>query len=105
MPDNATITLASRVILSPRQISSQLAGEIVIMDLHNGVYHGAQGVAAFIWNLLGSPISIQDICRRVTGEYEVDEARCQTDVIALIQQLLDQGLVKLVHSPEKISLP
>jgi hypothetical protein len=105
MPDDAAINLSSHVTLSPRQISSELGGEVVIMDLQKGVYHGVQGVSAFIWNLLAQPISIQEICDRVTGEYEVESSRCQSDVMALIQQLLDEGLVDLVHpSSRKVSL-
>jgi len=105
MAEGAAINLSSHVMLSPQQISSELGGEVVIMDLQKGVYHGVQGVSAFIWHLLGQPISIQEICDRVTGEYDVESARCQTDVLTLIQQLLDEGLVQLVHpSSRKVSL-
>jgi hypothetical protein len=106
MADNRTIVLSSCVMLSRGQISSELGGEIVIMDLENGVYHGVQGVSAFIWNQLGKPISVREICDRVTGEYDVDASRCQADVITLIQQLLDEGLVEFVHSSSsKVSVP
>lgn len=105
MPGRGTITLSSLVKLSKRQISSELGGEIVIMNLQSGVYHGVQGVGGFIWNLLGRPISVAEVCDRVVGEYDVELGRCQSDVIALIQQFLDEGLVDLDSSAEKVSLP
>jgi Coenzyme PQQ synthesis protein D (PqqD) len=105
MSDNGMIAPSSLVMLSPQQISSELGGEIVIMDLKNGIYHGVDGVSAFIWNQLARPIFVRDVCDRVAAEYDVDLSRCETDVIALIQQLLDEGLVKLVYtSPAKVSL-
>jgi hypothetical protein len=105
MPDRETIALSSQVKLSTKQISSELGGEIVIMNLQNGVYHGVQGVSAFIWKLLAQPISAQEICDRVMAEYDVEASRCRNDVIALVQQLLDEGLVELDSSPAKVSLP
>jgi hypothetical protein len=105
MSDNGTLVPSSLVMLSPQQISSELGGEIVIMDLKNGVYHGVQGVSAFIWHLLSRPISIQEICDRVAGEYDVEPSRCEADVMTLVQQLLNEGLVNLVHSSSaKVSL-
>ncbi len=85
-------------MLSPDQISSELAGEIVIMDVRKGVYHGVEGVSAFIWKQLAAPISVETICQRVMAEYDVEMSRCQEDVVALVQKLLDEGLVQLVSS-------
>jgi len=105
MLGNAPIDLTSVVTLSPGQISSRLGDEIVIMNLQTGVYHGVQGVSAFVWNLLAQPVQVQNICDRVAAEYNVDLPRCQADILNLLNQLLQEGLVVLVDPPEKVSLP
>jgi Coenzyme PQQ synthesis protein D (PqqD) len=105
MPAPPPVNLSSAVTLSPHQISSTLGDEIVIMNHQTGVYHGVQGVSAFVWNLLAQPISVQNICDRVIAEYNVDPPRAQADVLNLLNQLLQEGLVVLVDSPEKVSLP
>ncbi len=47
-----TISLESVAVASSDQISSDLLGEAVILDLKQGVYHGLDATGARIWNLL-----------------------------------------------------
>lgn len=89
------LTLQSVVAASPDQVSSDLAGETVLLSLTSAQYHGFAGVGARIWALLGSPVSVADICKAIVAEYAVDAATCERDVLAFLQQCIERGLVEV----------
>ncbi len=88
----------TRVVASPDQIFSDLGGEIVILNVASGVYHGLDEVGARIWHLLQQPQTVEDIRRTIEAEYEVDPELCRQDVSALLQQLLEAGLIRVVDA-------
>ena len=46
------IEAGTRLAASPRQISTRLEGEAVILDTTDGVYYGLDRVGARVWELL-----------------------------------------------------
>lgn len=91
------ISLKSTVMASPNQISADLSGEIAILNLQNGVYYGLDPIGAFIWKHIEKPIAVAEVCQQVLAEYDVEPERCQQDVLALLNELLSQGLVEVVN--------
>jgi hypothetical protein len=85
----------SLVVAAKEQISSDLGGEAVILNLKTGVYHGLDAVGARIWNLLQEPRNVNDIRDALLNEYEVEPDRCERDLLALLQQLADSGLIEV----------
>jgi len=71
-----------------------LAGEAVLLNLATGMYFGLNEVGTRIWHLIADHGSTDEIIESILAEYEVDEAQLRKDVDALIQQLLDKGLVR-----------
>ena len=90
-----SITTATVVVASPDQISSDLAGEAVILDLKRGVYHGLDPTGARIWSLIQQCRAVHEIRDSILAEYDVEPQRCEADVIALIAQLAEKGLVEV----------
>jgi len=78
-------------------LSSPLADEVVMMNVLTGDYLGLNGVATFIWNLLAKPISGNDICQSLLGEYEIDEATCKAKTTEFLAKLEKDNLIK-IHS-------
>ena len=89
-----TVSLGSTVVASEEQVSSDLGDEVAILDFKAGMYYGLDSVGARVWNLLQEPRAVTEIRDILTSEYEVDPYRCERDLIALLQRLVDQGLVK-----------
>ncbi|PLZ30345.1 PqqD family protein, partial [Fischerella thermalis WC542] len=58
------------VVASVEQISSDLGGEAVILNLKSGVYHGLNEVGTLIWNLIQTPKTVKDIKAAILAEYE-----------------------------------
>jgi hypothetical protein len=44
------------------------------------------------------PMSVADICAAMLQKYEVDEARCQQDILDLLARLQREGLVEVKSS-------
>ncbi|HVG24672.1 MAG TPA: PqqD family peptide modification chaperone [Thermoanaerobaculia bacterium] len=89
------LTPASIVVVSPDQMASEIAGETVILGLSAGRYYGLDAVGARVWQLIQSPIAVSDVGRTIVGEYDVAPERCEADVLALLQKMVDAGLVEV----------
>src|SRR5438046_9055745 len=87
------LTQHSIVAVAGEQISSDLAGEAVILNLRDGVYYGLDDVGARIWNLIQEPESVDQICDHIFEEYDVGAGQCERDVLALLDELAGAGLI------------
>ena len=85
----------SIVVAVKDQVSSDVGGEAVILNMQNGVYYGLDPVGAKIWNLVQQPKRISDLREAVVSEFDVEPARCEADLIELLQNLLTEGLIEL----------
>lgn len=90
------VTEQSAVVASPRQVSSDLGGEAVILHLESGVYYGLNAVGAAIWALIREPRGVEEIEQAILAEFAVDAERCQKDVIALLRQFEADGLIEVL---------
>jgi hypothetical protein len=91
----AKITKNSRVVVADDVVSCDLDGEAAILNLKDGVYYGLDPVGAKIWNSLQQTCRVDDLIEMVLEEYEVDKKRCENDILDLINELIDNGLVKV----------
>lgn len=87
--------LTQRVILSPEAMFQEIAGESVILDLSSASYFGLDEVGTRLWQLLQADSSLQAASEKLLSEYEVDGEQLERDLLTLIQQLSDAGLVTL----------
>jgi hypothetical protein len=94
MPDGP-LSLDSLVCTGKDIVHSNLADEVVLLDLKSGVYHGLEAVGARIWELLAAPTSVRQIRDRILEEYDVDPQRCENDLLTLLEELKGHGLVEV----------
>ena len=87
------MNLNSLVQASPAQVSCDLGGEAAILNLDTGTYYGLDPVGARIWSCLSTPHTVAELRDRVLAEYDVDAARCEADLVALLDALAAAGLV------------
>lgn len=76
-------------------ISTDLEGETVILDTNKGVYYGLDAVGTFIWGLIQRPVPLSEVRDAVLGEYDVDAATCERDLVALVRKLSAGALVRI----------
>jgi hypothetical protein len=85
----------STVVVAPDVLSTQLGSEQVMLNLRDGTYYGLDEVGSEIWRLVQQPIRVSDICDAILDAYDVDPGRCREDVIRLLGELMQRGLVEL----------
>ena len=95
---NANLCSQTIVVASKDQVSCDLGGEAAILGMKNSVYYGLDPVGARIWRLLQRPRSVGEICEAIVSEYDVTAERFESDLISLLQQMLQEGLVELSRS-------
>jgi Coenzyme PQQ synthesis protein D (PqqD) len=91
------ISQDSIVVVSQDQVSSDLAGESVILNLKNGTYYGLNELGSVIWEFIQEPKTVADICENILQEYEVDTETCYSSVQALLVDLVDAQLIEIRH--------
>jgi len=89
------ITIDSIVVVADEVVSCDLDGEAAILDLKDGIYYGLDPIGAKIWNLIQKPMILKEIIKIILDEYNVDKDRCTNDIFELIEELLNNGLVKV----------
>jgi hypothetical protein len=90
-----TVSARSVVVLAKNQVSSQLEGETVILNLTSGVYYSLDSVGTRIWNLMGEPRTVKGIQDTLLAQYEIEADRCERELLALLQQLAVEGLIEV----------
>jgi Coenzyme PQQ synthesis protein D (PqqD) len=91
----ALISQNSIVIVSQDQVSSDLAGESVILNLKDGTYYGLNELGSVIWEFIQEPKTVADICDSILQEYEVDADTCNNSVQTLLNDLVNAQLVEI----------
>jgi hypothetical protein len=85
----------SIVVAAKEQVSCDVGGEAAILNMRNGIYYGLDSVGARVWDLIQQPQSVADLHATVLREYDVESARCERDLLDLLQSLLAEGLIEL----------
>lgn len=88
------------VAAAPEQISSDLAGEAVILQLKTGIYYGLNEVGARIWELVQRPRTVSSLRDTILSEYEVDLETCMQDLRMVLHALAEAELL-VIQEPEE----
>jgi hypothetical protein len=94
-----TISPTSIVVAGKDQVTSDVAGEAVILHMRSGRYYGLAQVGARIWHLISEPKRVSEIRDAIVQEYDVAVDRCERDVVTLLEEMAEQGLVDVRSDP------
>jgi len=89
--------LCSIIVAAPNQVSTNLEGQVVILNLKSGVYFGLSAVGARIWELLEKPIEVSRIRDTILAEYQIDAERCENDILSILENMEQAGLIEISH--------
>jgi GH35 family endo-1,4-beta-xylanase len=90
-----TIAKNTTVVAIKDQVSCNLDQEAVVLHLGKGMYYGLNQVGATIWNALQQPRKVEEIHRLILAEYEVEPAPSERDLLRLLQDLAEAGLIEV----------
>jgi len=63
--------------------------------MKNEVYYGLEGAGARVWHLVQKPRRISDLHKDLVEEFDVEPARCERDLMELLEKLLAEGMIEL----------
>ena len=88
IPGNATITRRDSVFATDLN-----EDETVMLQIDRGMYFGVKDVGKVIWSELERPTTVDQLCRELMKQYDVDGETCRREVSEFISYLLQQRLI------------
>jgi hypothetical protein len=92
-----SISFSDSVRVADDVLISNLQEESVILNLNSERYFGLDDVGTRMLSVLTTSDSIETAYESLAAEYDVDRQALRVDLIALVENLLQQGLVKVEH--------
>ena len=89
------VSFSDRVRIPDDVLISRLQEESVILNLDSERYFGLDDVGTRFLSVLTNSESIEAAYQALSEEYDVDRAVLREDLVALIQNLLQQGIIEL----------
>lgn len=79
-------------------IKRQIAGDTILVPVGSAVFESnglfvLNELASFIWDMLPSVNSEEEICQAVLGEYEVSERQAREDIAEFLSKLKTMGIL------------
>jgi hypothetical protein len=93
--DERELSLTSIVEATNDQVSSDVGGETILLSMQSAMYYGLDSVGARIWELLREPVRVSEIRDVIAREYDVEIERCESDVLAFLEELAAKGLIEV----------
>ena len=88
-----TVSFSDRVTVPDDVLISRLQEESVILNLDSERYFGLDDVGTRFLSVLTTSDSIETAYDRLRDEYDVDPQALRGDLLALVENLIDQGLL------------
>lgn len=89
------ISFSDRVRVPDDVLISRLQEESVILNLDSERYFGLDDVGTRMLSVLSTSESIESAYQSLLDEYDVDSQVLRQDLLALVENLLRQGLVQV----------
>ena len=90
-----SISFSDRVKIPDDVLISKLQEESVILNLDSERYYGLDDVGTRIMSVLTTSESIEVAYQTLLKEYDVDPQTLRQDLLELVQNLADQGLIQI----------
>jgi hypothetical protein len=66
---------------------------MVLLDMRRSHYIGLNVTATYVWRLLETPQSLDDLCDALTTEFDIARERCRRSITELLDRMEAVGLV------------
>lgn len=95
----ALINITDKTLISQTatQVSVELSGEVIILNLNDGNYYGLDEVGTRVWSLIQEPKTVIQLRDLLMSEYDVEPEQCERELKALLGELADKELVNLQY--------
>lgn len=90
-----SVAFENRVQVPADVLLSELDGESVLLNLKTETYFGLDEVGTRMWTLATTSDSVQAAYDALKDEYEVEPDRLRNDLAALLDTLIEHGLLEI----------
>ena len=92
----ADLSLNSSLKVTDDVVFRELDGEAIILNLASGVYFGLDPVGTRMWQLIEQHGRLADVVTAMRDEYDAPNDTVERDLVALVSELMQKGLVTRV---------
>lgn len=78
-----------------RAAGDVIDGEAIIINLVSGAYYSMLGIGGEIWSMVNARYSVAAMREHIVATHDVTEEEAARDLDGILQQLLDEGLVRV----------
>lgn len=86
-----------RLHVPARVVSRAVDETTVLLDTSSGRYFALDPIGSRVWSRLSSSSTVEEACRALLEDFEVDPDRLHEDVNELIERLVAEGLVEILR--------
>ncbi|MBX6364831.1 MAG: PqqD family protein [Gemmatimonadetes bacterium] len=91
------LSLDTIVVASGDQVSADLDGEAVVLDLKDGVYFGLNATGTQVWTRLQQPCSARELLSALLATYpDLPAEQGEADLLSMLENLQELGLIEVV---------
>jgi hypothetical protein len=95
------VSFSDRVRVPDDVLISNLQEESVILNLDSERYFGLDDIGTRFLSVLTTSDSIEAAYKKLLSEYDVDSEMLRHDLIALVENLIEQGIVQISQGSEQ----
>lgn len=91
------LTLDSHLRIPAHVTTSFVDEDAVLLNTRTNQYFAMQDVSSRFWDLLKDGKGLREACQILQTEYATTPAEVEKDVLDLVRELMENGLVELVE--------
>jgi hypothetical protein len=92
---NNGILPSSVVVCTDDNLSCDLQGEAVVLNIQSGIYFGLNALGARIWELIQKPARVSFIRDELIKEFDVHDDHCEADLLSFLKKLQVNALLRV----------
>ncbi len=92
------LTETSVIAASEDVVACDLADGAALLDLKSSTYFTLNEVGSHVWGMIREPKPVSELGEALLMRYDVEPSRCRQDLVSLLQQLADAGLINIVDA-------
>ena len=78
---------------APKAIFTDLDGETALFQTDTCEYLVLNATGSAIWELIGSPATLQDICKQLVEDYDIDFQTCMQETSEWLKEAVEREVI------------
>ena len=87
------IEATTRIVRTEGIMTAPVDQEIVLLNMKGNNYISLDAIGRRIWELLETPVVVDELCRQLGMEFDGTQEQIKTDVLSFLNELEGEGLV------------